>query len=141
MRHRAECYPQRRRAFGSRCRMIALAELTKPGPFVSRTHELGMDLGIRQSGRLVAMEGERLQFDGFTETSAVCTHPQHSGRGHAQTLVAGLLVRIAERGETAFPHVRADNHMAFNVYQKLGFETRRYLHLAVLQIVSSDPSK
>src|SRR3954463_7756573 len=38
--------------------MLALTELTKPGPFGERTPELGTYLGIRENGRLVAMAGE-----------------------------------------------------------------------------------
>ena len=63
--------------------MVALAALTKPGPFGSRTHELGTYLGIRRDGKLVAMAGERLKVPGYTEVSAVCTHPDHIGKGYA----------------------------------------------------------
>src|SRR6266446_3025164 len=38
--------------------MFELAELTKPGPFGRRTHEMGTYLGIRSGGRIVAMTGE-----------------------------------------------------------------------------------
>ena len=41
--------------------MLALTELTKPGPFSARTHELGTFLGIRIDGELVAMAGERMK--------------------------------------------------------------------------------
>src|SRR5215470_19721553 len=37
--------------------MLALVEITKPGPFRSRTPELGQYFGIRVNGRLVAMAG------------------------------------------------------------------------------------
>ncbi|UCF53695.1 MAG: GNAT family N-acetyltransferase, partial [Bradyrhizobium sp.] len=40
--------------------MMALTDLTKPGPFAHRTHELGTFLGIRVGGELVAMTGERM---------------------------------------------------------------------------------
>src|SRR4030088_129173 len=39
--------------------MMALTELTKPGPFGARTYEMGTFLGIRVDGQLVAMTGER----------------------------------------------------------------------------------
>ena len=35
--------------------MLALVDLTKPGPFRTRTIELGTYVGIREAGRLVAM--------------------------------------------------------------------------------------
>nr|WSW57249.1 hypothetical protein OG513_00840 [Streptomyces sp. NBC_00998] len=41
--------------------ILGLLELTKPGPFLPRTVELGTYLGIRHRGRLVAMAGERLR--------------------------------------------------------------------------------
>ena len=59
--------------------MIELTALTKPGPFDKRTHELGKYLGIFREGKLVAMAGERLKVPGYTEVSAVCTHPEHTG--------------------------------------------------------------
>src|SRR6266705_579635 len=68
--------------------MLALAKLTEPGPFGTRTRELGTFIGIREGGRLAAMAGVRLHGPGFTEISAVCTHPDHVGRGHA----AGLML-------------------------------------------------
>ncbi len=69
--------------------MMALVELTKPGPFGLRTHELGTFFGIRVSGELVAMTGERMKPGNFTEMTAVCVHPDHRGRGYAQALLIG----------------------------------------------------
>ncbi|HZZ34957.1 MAG TPA: GNAT family N-acetyltransferase, partial [Caulobacteraceae bacterium] len=54
--------------------MLALARLTQPGPFFSRTHELGDFVGVKVDGVLVAMAGERMKPAGFTEVSGVCTH-------------------------------------------------------------------
>jgi predicted GNAT family acetyltransferase len=113
--------------------MVSLAELTKPGPFHARTPELGLYLGIRCDGKLVAMAGERLHLPGFTEVSAVCTHPEYQGRGYASSLVSALVLKIMERGEIPFLHVRADNKGAIRVYERLGFETRRLLELVVLK--------
>ncbi|MGW1934272.1 GNAT family N-acetyltransferase, partial [Streptomyces sp. NPDC001919] len=61
--------------------MLELIERTRPGPFWSRTPELGTYLGIRERGELVAMAGERLRPPGWTEISAVCTAPEARGRG------------------------------------------------------------
>ena len=55
--------------------MMALVELTKPGPFGVRTHELGTFLGIKVDGQLVAMTGERMKPGNYTEMTAVCVHP------------------------------------------------------------------
>jgi predicted GNAT family acetyltransferase len=59
--------------------MASLVELTDPGPFGSRTVELGTYLGIRDGGRLVAMAGERMRLGSYAEVSAVCTIPMFAG--------------------------------------------------------------
>jgi predicted GNAT family acetyltransferase len=113
--------------------MLELVELTKPGPFLKRTRELGTYLGIREAGRLVAMAGERLKPYGYTEISAVCTHPDYRGRGYASSLVSFLIQRITRRKETPFLHVRAENVDAIRVYEKLGFKTRRTINITVVK--------
>jgi predicted GNAT family acetyltransferase len=115
--------------------MVELATLTKPGPFGSRTHELGTYLGVRCEGKLVAMAGERLKVPGYTEASAVCTHPAHTGKGYAHALMSEIMQRIRDRGETPFLHVRRDNTRAVELYERLGFRTRVTTHLAVLRKV------
>lgn len=113
--------------------MLALVELTKPGPFAKRTPELGAYLGIREAGQLVAMAGERLKPYGYTEISAVCTHPDYRGRGYASSLVSILIQRITRRNEIPFLHVRTENVDAIRVYEKLGFKTRRFINIAVVK--------
>lgn len=113
--------------------MLELTSLTKPGPFGPRTHELGTYLGIRQNGKLVAMAGERMKVPGFTEVSAVCTHPDHTGKGFAAVLMNEVIRQIVERGETPFLHVREDNTRAIALYERLGFRKRKLLHFAVLR--------
>jgi predicted GNAT family acetyltransferase len=113
--------------------MMELTALTKPGPFGSRTHELGTYLGVRCHGKLAAMAGERLKVPGFTEISAVCTHPDHTGKGYARILMTEILRRICERGETPCLHVREVNTRAIELYKRLGFRTRVQVHLAVLR--------
>jgi ribosomal protein S18 acetylase RimI-like enzyme len=115
--------------------MIELTALTKPGPFGSRTHELGTYLGIRWEEKLVAMAGERLKVPGHTEVSAVCTHPEHTGKGYAGILMAEVMQRIRDRGETPFLHVRQDNVRAVAIYKRLGFRERKVGHFAVLRKV------
>jgi predicted GNAT family acetyltransferase len=113
--------------------MMALTALTKPGPFHKRTHELGTYMGIRRDRKLVAMAGERLKVPGYTEVSAVCTHPEHTGHGYARLLMAEMMRRILDRGETPILHVRQDNVRAIELYQRLGFNQRVLLHFAVLR--------
>ena len=113
--------------------MIALTELTKPGPFSTRTHELGTFLGIRIDGRLVAMTGERMKPGHYTEMTAVCVHPDHRGRGYAQMLLGAVARQIVSRGEIPFLHVFSNNTSAIALYRRQGMEIRRRLHVTVLQ--------
>lgn len=113
--------------------MVELAALTKPGPFNSRTHELGAYFGVRNGGELVAMAGERMKVEGHTEVSAVCTHPDHTGRGYARSLMLEVMRGIRARGETPFLHVREDNHRAISIYEHLGFRPRWHGHVAVIR--------
>jgi len=104
--------------------MIELATLTRPGPFRAATHTLGRFIGVRENGRLIAMAGERLQTDEFTEVSGICTHPDFRGRGLAAALTRIVTARIVEEGRTPFLHAYANNTGAISVYRKLGFEHR-----------------
>jgi predicted GNAT family acetyltransferase len=110
---------------GDAAEMIALAELTRPGPFRAATHKLGQFWGIRREGRLVAMAGERLKVPGMTEVSGVCTHPDWQGHGFARQLSAFVARLVRERGETPFLHAYADNAPAIRLYEQLGFTMRR----------------
>jgi ribosomal protein S18 acetylase RimI-like enzyme len=109
--------------------MMALTELTKPGPFAARTHELGTFLGIRAGGELIAMTGERMKPGNFTEMTAVCVHPDHRGRGYAQALLAAVARQIEARGEIPFLHVFSSNASAIALYQRQGMRIRRRLYV------------
>jgi predicted GNAT family acetyltransferase len=105
--------------------MLELATLTKPGPFFARTHRLGSFVGVRVAGRLAAMAGERLRLPGYTEVSAVCTHPDFRGRGYAAGLMSRVTQAIVDRGEVAFLHVYDHNESAIRLYETLGWRRRR----------------
>lgn len=113
--------------------MMELTSLTRPGPFSRRTHELGTYVGIFQNGKLIAMAGERLKVPAYTEVSAVCTHPEHTGKGYARRLMTAVMEKICDRGETPFLHVREANTRAVQLYERLGFAKRVLLQLAVLR--------
>ena len=109
--------------------MLALVELTKPGPFRLRTIELGTYIGVRQSGRLAAMAGERLWIDDFREVSAVCTHPDAQRRGYARALIARVVNAMMRAGQTPILHVESANKRAIELYASLGFAQRSELSL------------
>lgn len=112
--------------------MVALAQLTEPGPFLPRTHSMGRYIGIRINGRLAAMAGERMRFPGFTEVSGVCTHPDFRGQGLARRLSSVVANAIQQRGEQPFLHAWTTNHAAIALYESLGFELRATVQVAVL---------
>jgi len=113
--------------------MLALARLTEPGPFLTRTHTMGAFIGIRVGGRLAAMAGERFRFPGYTEVSGVCTHPDFRGRGLARQLSAAVAAAIEARGERPFLHAWKTNRPAITLYESLGFEIRNEVNVAVLE--------
>lgn len=113
--------------------MIDLTALTEPGPFRDRTASLGGFLGIRVDGRLAAMAGQRLSPTGFTEVSAVCTHPDFRGRGYAQALVAAVARNIHAEGRVPFLTSFEANTGAIHVYGQAGFVVRRKFQLAVVK--------
>ena len=105
--------------------MMSLAGLTKPGPFGSRTIEFGHYHGVFVEGKLAAMTGQRLHVENYTEISAVCTHPDHLGKGYAAALILHQLNLILNNGQRPFLHVREDNNRAVALYERLGFKVSR----------------
>lgn len=107
--------------------MLTLMAVAFPGFFRPRTREMGRYIGIYDGNRLVAMAGERLRVDSFQEISAVATHPDYTGRGYAQRLVAEISNAALARGFTPFLHVYRENVRAMSVYERLGFAVRKEL--------------
>ena len=105
--------------------MLELVAETNPGPFLSRTIELGDYLGIRRDGALVAMAGERFRLDGWAEISAVCTRPGNRGEGLASGLMGALIKSIQSRSQRPFLHTLSSNTGAIRLYEELGFRLRQ----------------
>lgn len=112
--------------------MLELALLTEPGPFFEHTHRLGDFYGVKHDGRLVAMAGERMKPDGFTEVSGVCVHPDAQGRGYAAAAMRAVIEPILARGETPFLHSYDYNHHAIALYEGLGFSVRAPMDMRTL---------
>ncbi|HSM97266.1 MAG TPA: GNAT family N-acetyltransferase [Rhizomicrobium sp.] len=114
--------------------MVALTKLTQPGPFEHGTIGMGKYLGVRsESGALMAMAGQRMSLTDFREISAVCTHPDHQGKGYAGRLMTVLAREIIADGRTPFLHVKTENASAKHLYAKLGFRVRKAMHFNVIR--------
>jgi len=118
--------------------MQDLAVLTKPGPFGLRTPEMGYYIGVHDGEKLIAMAGERMKPDRFTEISAVCVHPDYLGRGHARRLMSIVGKRIVADGRVPFLNVLPDNTGAIKLYETLGFTPRHMMQVHLLQKPGGD---
>jgi predicted GNAT family acetyltransferase len=79
----------------------------------------------------MAMAGERLQLEGFTEISAVCTAPEFRGQGLGRALVETFSSMLLSEGRTPFLHVKTENG-AKQLYERIGFRVRSQIRLTVI---------
>lgn len=108
-----------------RADVLALTTLVYPHYFRERTMDLGRYFGIHENGRLAAMIGERLGDDLHQEMSAICTHPDFTGRGYARRLTAMLTNDTFARGRQPYLHVSHENTRAKALYERMGYRSRR----------------
>lgn len=110
---------------GTTADLFNLVNAVQPGYFKNRTAELGSYYGIHINGELAAVCGERMKMESYTEVSAVVTHPDHVRKGLAGMLVACTCNHIFEENRIPYLHVAETNWAAIQLYEKLGFKTRR----------------
>lgn len=113
--------------------MLELTRLTKPGPFLENTILFGNYFGIFIEGQLAALSGERMQPLPYLEVSAVCTHPDHRGRGYARALMLRVMEGILAMNKIPFLHVLANNTGAIQLYESIGFRVRREIRIDVMK--------
>jgi GNAT superfamily N-acetyltransferase len=114
--------------------LFQLVNLVQPGFLRKRTHLLGDYYGVRKNGKLVATAGERLKMDGFIEVSAVCTLPDHTGKGYAQQLMLVVCEAIFKKGQVPILHVLDSNERAIRLYQMFNFRKRMDFPLMKLRL-------
>lgn len=107
--------------------MLDLINKIQPGFYKSDTHLLGDYYGIWQDNKLVAMAGERIQVEHFTELSAIVTDPDYTGRKYAQQLITQLCNTNLSKGKIPFLHVLQSNDRAIRLYEYMGFAQRRLI--------------
>ena len=105
--------------------LYELVNLVQPGYFKKKTALLGNYYGIFKNEEIVSVTGERMRMNGFIEVSAVVTHPNHTGKGYAKQLVIHAVNEIFKQNKIPYLHVIKDNRGAIQLYEKLGFSTRR----------------
>ena len=106
-------------------RLVELVNLVQPGYFKEGTSSMGDYYGIFKEGKLVAVTGERMKMYGFTEISAVVTHPDFTGKGFAKQLVAHTVNKNFDQDIIPYLHVAESNISAISLYERSGFITRR----------------
>lgn len=105
--------------------LLQLVNLVQPGYFKRKTSLLGRYYGIFKNNELIAVAGERMKMNEYTEVSAVITHPNHTENGYAKQLVAHTVNNIFNQKKLPYLHVAETNAGAIKLYENLGFRTRR----------------
>jgi len=112
------------------------SRISVPSANVPRQVAERLEAGARLDNRLAAMGGTRLNLEGYTEISGLCTHPDFQGRGLATALTLHIAKVIRSRGDRPFLHAYADNHGAIALYRKLGFDIWSEVNVAVVRRIS-----
>lgn len=105
--------------------LFKLVNLVQPGYFKNKTSDLGSYYGIYKDEQLIAVAGERMKMEGYTELSAIVTHPEHTGKGYAKQLIVHASNKIFNEYKIPYLHVADTNLNAIRLYEKLGFVTRK----------------
>jgi GNAT superfamily N-acetyltransferase len=107
--------------------MFNLINKVQPGFYKQDTRLLGDYYGIWQDDKLVAIAGERIRLDNFTEISSIITDPDYTGRKYAQHLITHLCNINLSKGNIPFLHVLQSNDRAIRLYEYMGFTQRRLI--------------
>ena len=79
------------------------------------------------------MAGTRFDLPGYTEISAVCTHPSYQGQGLARRLIRAVAAQITSTGKRPFLHTAATNTNAIRLYNSLAFTLTNTMKVIVVE--------
>ena len=113
-----------------------LVNLVQPGYFRNKTVALGDYFGIYKGNTLVAVCGERMKMNAFTEISAIVTHPNHTRKGYAKQLIKHTTDKVFLENKIPYLHVLESNIHAISLYEKLGFITRRKISFWEIELTN-----
>jgi len=116
-------------------KLYELVNLVQPGFIRERTAAIGTYFGIYADKQLVAVSGERIEMDSYSEVSAVVTHPEFRKRGFAKQLLKQTTDKIFSDKKIPILHVDENNTSAIGLYEQLGFVTRRKIGFCLLEAV------
>lgn len=115
--------------------LYELVNLVQPGFIRERTAAMGTYFGIYADKQLVAVSGERVEMNSYSEVSAVVTHPEFRKRGFAKQLLKQTTDKIFSDKKIPILHVDENNTSAIELYEQLGFATRRKMSFCLLEAV------
>ena len=115
--------------------LYELVNLVQPGFIRERTAAMGTYFGIYADKQLVAVSGERVEMNSYSEVSAVVTHPEFRKRGFAKQLLKQTTDKIFSDKKIPILHVDENNTSAIGLYEQLGFVTRRKMGFCLLEAV------
>ena len=78
--------------------------------------------GVFKSSELVAYAGSFIQLPQVWMIGGVYTHPEHRNKGYATLATSAVTEEALKNAEAAALFVRADNHPALRVYEKIGYK-------------------
>lgn len=108
--------------------LINLVHSVLPDMLQSKSFDLGKYYGIYKKKKLIAVIGERMKMNKYTEISSIVTHTEHSGKGYAKQLIKYATDKIFSESKTPYLHVDVSNANAIKLYENLGFTIRRKIY-------------
>lgn len=86
--------------------------------------ELNENFGMYVEGQLISFAGIHAYSEQYQVAAVahVTTHPDYRKRGHAEKVVAALLMSLKEKIKFIGLNVKPNNPQAVNCYKKLGFK-------------------